>query len=70
MLLCSIQPKFTPQKLKQIFCRAKIIAVKAGSAGDGHGVPAGTYVDLHLADVPQEAAEKVLQRIEAAKKVR
>jgi hypothetical protein len=53
-----------------IFCRAKIIAVKAGSAGDGHGVPAGTYVDLHLADVPQEAAEKVLQRVEAAKKVR
>jgi len=43
--------------------------VRVGNAGDGHGVPPGTFVDVHLADVPEEAAQKVLQRVEAANKV-
>ncbi len=50
-------------------CRAKIAAVRAGAAGDGHGVPPGTYVDVHLGHVPEEAAQKVVQRVEAANKV-
>lgn len=49
------------------FCRAHKraieLSVKAGAAGDEHGVPAGTYVQLRVAAVPADAAARVLQRV-------
>jgi len=50
-------------------CRAKIAAVRVGNAGDCHGVAPGSFVDVYLAEVPEEAAQKVVQRVAAANKV-
>ena len=44
-------------------CRAKALAEEAGKAGDPHSVPAGTYVEVHVADVPTSAAAAVVQRV-------
>jgi hypothetical protein len=41
-----------------------------GSNGDDAAVPAGTYVQVHVADVPAEAAAGVLARVEASAQVR
>lgn len=43
--------------------RAIELSVKAGAAGNEHGVPAGTYVQLRVAAVPADAAARVLQRV-------
>ena len=44
-------------------CRAKALAQAAGKAGDAHSVPAGTYLEVHVADVPTSAAAAVVQRV-------
>lgn len=56
--------------LSRNYCRAKAAALRVGSAGDGHGVPAGSFVDVHVADVPQADAEAILNRVNAAAKVK
>ena len=43
--------------------RAKALADKAGKAGDPHSVPAGTYLEVHVADVPTSAAAAVVQGV-------
>ncbi|CAL5218954.1 g706 [Coccomyxa viridis] len=43
--------------------RAKALAQAAGQAGDPHSVPAGTYLEVHVADVPTSAAAAVVQRL-------
>ncbi len=50
-------------------CRAKALAEEAGKAGDAHSVPAGTYVEVHVADVPTSAAAAVVQRVSTTLKV-
>lgn len=50
-------------------CRAKALAEAAGKAGDPHGVPAGTYLEVHMADVPTAAAAAVVQRVSDALQV-
>lgn len=50
--------------------RAKEAAARVGAAGDPNGVPAGTYVELHVADMPAEAAARVLARVAATAQVR
>lgn len=51
-------------------CRAKAAALQAGAAGDGSGVSAGTYVDIHVIDVPAEAAKQIVLNVETAAKVK
>lgn len=46
--------------------RAKEAAQLAGSAGDLHGVSAGTYVQLHVRAVPANAAWRVCERVAAS----
>ena len=43
--------------------RAKALADAAGRAGDPHSVPAGTYLEVHVADLPTSAAAAVVQRV-------
>lgn len=50
--------------------RAREAAERMGSNGDDAAVPAGTYVQVHVADVPAEAAAGVLARVEASAQVR
>lgn len=50
--------------------RAKEEAARVGAAGDPDGVPVGTYVELHVVDVPAEAAARVLARVAATLQVR
>lgn len=45
--------------------RAKEAAQLAGEAGDSHGVPAGAYVELHVASVPADAAQRVCTQVVA-----
>ena len=42
-------------------CRARAAAEAAGKPGDVHGVAAGSYVELHIADVLADAAQHVVQ---------
>ena len=44
-------------------CRAKALAQAAGKAGDAHSVPAGTYVEVHVANVSTSAAATIVQRV-------
>lgn len=50
-------------------CRAKATAQRVGAAGDGLGVAAGSFVDVHVADIAQDQAESIMERIHAAAKV-
>ena len=45
--------------------RAKAAAQRVGNDLDVAGVPAGTYVAVHVASVPVDAARGVLDRVEA-----
>ncbi len=53
----------SPQLKLVPLCRAKALAQAAGQAGDPHSVPAGTYLEVHVADVPTSAAAAVVQRL-------
>ncbi len=46
-------------------CRAQAAAEKAGSGADISSVAAGTLVCVHVAAVPQDAAERLVQRVAA-----
>ncbi len=50
--------------------RAVAAAAAVGARGDALGVPAGTYVTVHLAAVPAAAAEAVVSRVAASQQVR
>lgn len=51
-------------------CRAKAAAEAVGGLEDNHGVPAGTYVTVHVARVPTAAAAAVVARVAASLQVR
>lgn len=57
---------FAFENFRRAHKRAIEAVNKAGTAGDPHGVPAGTYVQLQVAAVPAEAAARVLQRVAAS----
>ena len=46
-------------------CRAQAAAEKAGSGADVSSAAAGTLVCVHVAAVPQDAAERLVQRVAA-----
>ncbi len=46
-------------------CRAQAAAEKAGSGADNSSAAAGTLVCVHVAAVPQDAAERLVQRVAA-----
>eukprot|EP00884_Botryococcus_braunii_P001387 jgi/Botrbrau1/11249/Bobra.0038s0021.1 len=46
--------------------RAIAAQQSVGGPGDPHGVAAGTYVEVHLANVPQAAAAALVQRVGAS----
>jgi pre-rRNA-processing protein TSR1 len=78
VLKCSASLACAPQDYARVFAfenfkrtqrRAKEAAARVGAAGDPDGVPAGTYVQLHVAGVPAEAAGTVLARVAAASQV-
>ena len=50
-------------------CRAKAAALRVGGAGDGSGVSAGSYVEIHIINVATDKAEHVLSSIELGTKV-
>lgn len=52
-----------------LFCRAKAAAVRVGVPGDASGVQSGSYVELHVARVPQSQAEAIALQVNAAAKV-
>ncbi|KAI3432659.1 hypothetical protein D9Q98_004203 [Chlorella vulgaris] len=54
---------FAFENFRRAHKRAIELSVKAGAAGNEHGVPAGTYVQLRVAAVPADAAARVLQRV-------
>ena len=58
-----------PQTIKtmcvHVHCRAQAAAEKAGLGADVSGVAAGTLVCVHVAAVPQDVAERVVQRVTA-----
>ena len=47
--------------------RAKEASVRASSGGDPCGVPAGTWVQLRVAAVPADAAQRVVERVAASR---
>jgi hypothetical protein len=51
------------------YCRALAAQRKAGTGEDPSGVAAGTYVEVIIADVPQEVAAAVVQRVAASLQV-
>lgn len=46
-------------------CRAKAAAEAVGGPQDDHGVPAGSYVVVHIARVPSAAAAALVARVSA-----
>ena len=50
--------------------RAKGAAEAVGGPEDCHGVPAGTYVTVHVARVPTAAAAAAVARVAASLQVR
>ncbi|GAB4814739.1 hypothetical protein N2152v2_001785 [Parachlorella kessleri] len=59
---------FAFENFKRTQRRAKEAAARVGAAGDPDGLPAGVYVQLHVANVPAEVAGRVLSRVAAAAK--
>lgn len=50
-------------------CRAKAAALGVGGVDDPSGVSPGTYVAVHLAQLPAATAVKLLQRVQASAQV-
>ncbi|EFN51500.1 hypothetical protein CHLNCDRAFT_37364 [Chlorella variabilis] len=58
---------FAFENFRRAHKRATEASLKAGAAGDAHGVPVGSYVQLRVAAVPADAAARVLQRVTASR---
>lgn len=51
--------------IKAFLCRARAAAEAVGGPQDEHGVPAGSYVVVHVSRVPSAAAAALVARIAA-----
>ncbi len=69
LMMISCSPRRISTKVRAL-CRAKALAQAAGQAGDPHSVPAGTYLEVHVADVSTSAAAAVVQRLSDSLQVR
>ena len=54
----------------KISCRARAAALRVGCADHGFGVPVGSFVEVHVADVPLASAEAIVKQVNAAVKVK
>ena len=52
-----------------VFCRAKAAAMGVCGVDDPHGVSPGTYVAVHLAQMPADVAVKLLHRVQSFSQV-